>query len=330
MTRRNLTVPWLACFVSIVACSSTSMYVPVMRPAVLNLHDMQTLCVGHVQFNDLSTPDFTPQRLSNSIEDLLAQALHEDGRFTLVTQSTIESALREQGIGIDAVPNRTSAPAIYKSTGIRGWICGRILQAQYDESVTSTEVTHISRETARKNVRMGIFRFRLLLTVYDLEHSVVHWSDTLEVLTSAESKALDRDPQPIDRDQLLTEALECVRHDFLSLTTSRKEQVLVTFLRDNAYPEIVQGIRSAAAGNLRSADSVFQALVDKSKGKPNEDILWYDLGVAQQYRNNFREATESFEKAARIRDHARYRQAIQDVLEMEREYQELTRQGYHK
>jgi tetratricopeptide (TPR) repeat protein len=312
------------------ACSSTSVYVPRLRPAIVNLAGLRNICIGHIQWGENCSGELAYPQLPNHIEAILTRAVQENAQGMVALQRNIYPALLQNGISLDALPNRATASVIYQNTGIRGWVHGTLLMAQYDESVTTAYIFQSNYEKAEKRVRMGLFRLRLLLTVYDLEQAVVVWSDTLESSASAESHEANRDPPPLDLAALQTEACAGIQRSFVSLMTPRTDQVLVTFLRDASYPEIVQGVRFAAAGRWRNADSLFRSLLRYSQGKPGEDALWYNLGLTQQYRNNFRAAQESFEHAIRIRDQSRYRLALENMLDMEREYEALTAQGHFK
>jgi hypothetical protein len=68
-------------------------------------------------------------------------------------------------------------------------------------------------------------------------------------------------------------------------------------------------------------------LAEAKGDEEDADIIWYDLGLALQYDEHFKDALAAFDRAIALRDKGRYRQARAELLRRESEYLDRVERG---
>jgi tetratricopeptide (TPR) repeat protein len=300
----------------VAGCGSSSIYVPVTRPAELKLHGMDRIGIG--LYFPTGVGDASQLTSGESLSSAFASTMAADGQYELVNlflfEQEMEHALDERIFSTGNVAGIASA------ANVNGLIFGEIRQLKYDEDIIEADVHRFHKDDGKQVVRKGLLRMTVFMRVVNPETNTIIWEQSFAHEQKAETSAADSEPEAIDPVLLAMDAASALALDILDLTKEVKESVLVTFLNDSEYPDIEKAIKFARAGDWSQTVNIFTRLADESEGLPVGHKMHYNLGIAYQYSSNFRSAIANFERAMELEDSPRYQRAIDDCLKMEQSY----------
>lgn len=305
--------------VIICSCGTTSFYVPVMKPAEVNLLAFKAIAIG--EFQDDVTWRWSPFRgaLAQDVTDEITRALLETKRFDVLDRRNFDLILKEQGLH----SSNLGGIKLEKASCL---LTGRVSQLKYDEQMNTVEVKREGKPPAMKNIRTGVVRMEVVLQITDLTNGKIVWNQRLRAQTTSSREAMNTEPPKIDEDILRTDAQAIIVGDFMQRIMPVEEQVSVTLLTDDDLEEMEKGIKRAKRGGWDDAISIFKDATEKYTLNENVHKAWFNLGVAYQYSYDFRRAEECFKNALTIKDKTLYKHQLENCYEMEKEYLEVLKQ----
>lgn len=301
-------------------CGTTSFYVPVMKPAEVNLLAYKAIAIGEFR-NDTDQGRFHRRSgLGEDIADEITRALLSTGKFDVLDRRNFSAILREQGI------SDTGTPWGVRLEKASCLLVGRITQLDYDEQTNSAEIKREGRKPQMKNVRTGMVRMEVVLQITRLTDGKILWNQRMRSQTTGSREAIDAEPAEIDADLLRSDAQGEITADFMRRIMPSEELIPVTFLTDGDIPELEKGIKEAKKGKWDDAAALFSQATERAAGRETVHKAWFNLGVAHQYSYDFRKAEEALKKAVSLKDETLYKHQLDYCYEMEREYQEVLKQ----
>ncbi|HOJ04694.1 MAG TPA: hypothetical protein PK916_11910 [Bacteroidota bacterium] len=320
--RLSLLLPLLALLLQ--SCATHTIVLPVTRPALVDVHDCDALLLPPIDVPARHAAIFPSHDLASLFQNTLAATFASDGA------SLPPVLVSENGSTLFADDGAISGSALALLRREAQASCAmalRVLHTRWDEQVLSADVRDNAGVVAVRHVRMAKVELRLLLAMLDLRNASLRTVDTLLLTHSAETHATDGPPAAIDTVSLLHGMAESFAQDMLLHLRPRSDQEVVTFLADDAQPEIERSIALAMEGKWKDAIAVLAPVAEQAGNSENADVLWFDLALLQQYAGDYRAALTSLQRAQRIRDSGRYRAAIERLHAAEREALERARQG---
>ncbi|MBR9975299.1 MAG: tetratricopeptide repeat protein [Bacteroidetes bacterium] len=315
MARRiSLLLAAATLLVSMTGCGTRSILVPVTRYADIDLRGVDTLLVLP---SVAANPTFFTRLIAERLDSLLP------------------ARLAEYVPHVVAVNRLPGAPSIFASGGnvsrrsLRWWkergVVGLLLHVaiadgRLSEQVAAAEIQSTRSPGSVKYVRQGRAEALSRIVFVDARRERLLFDDTLRVQARDEQHATDSDPPPLE-EHLFAEALaRDIAGRIADATHPVQDSDVVTFLVDDAYPEINTAIVHAEAGRWKQAVVVLRRLAETRGEEKDADIIWYDLGLVLQYNENFKDALAAFDRAIALRNKGRYRQARAELLQRESEY----------
>jgi len=307
-------------------CGSTSIYVPIERPAEIDLTQFRRITVGLIEVSPAVLPQKPFSIASAFLAETILDQLTASGCENAISTDNFNDQLAKESLFSRRNISRDDLGVLSRILQADGLITGAIVTLQYDEGIRSAALVHYNASTATRNVRKGLLRVGVVLEVIDLSNEVIAWRDTLTAEKSIESKSIDVDPPALDWEPLLETALGDIAQQFAERSSPRTEKAVVTFLTNNNIPAITKGINAAKQGLWKKAITIFSDVRDSMLTLEDEDEAWYNLGTAYLFDGNFKAAHEAFDAANAIKKSGRYLHALDAVYEMEKEYLALQKQ----
>ncbi len=304
----------------VAGCGTTSFYVPVMKPAEVNLLAYKAIAIGEFR-NDAAEGRFHRRSgLAEDIADEITRALLAVKKFDVLDRRNFSAILQEQGMSGEGTP---WGVRLEKASCL---LTGRITGLDYDEQTNSVEIKREGKRPQIKNVRTGMVRMEVVLQITRLSDGRILWNQRMRAQTTGSREAFDAEPGPVDEELLRGDAQAEITADFMRRIMPSEELIPVTFLTDGDIPELEQGIKEAKKGKWEDAIDLFSRATATAAGNEKVHKAWFDLGVAHQYSYDFRKAEEALKKAVSLKDETLYKHQLDYCYDMEREYQEVLKQ----
>jgi len=168
-------------------CAATSIYVPVTRPAELNITAYAPVCAG--LFSSEADWQFSPDPdvPAQDLEDHLLRDLPEHAGIEIQDLSELVGHPGIQSMLKSGNPTPAELTIIRKHNDANSWLTGRITNLRYDEEITRAEIRQSSRKPAFKHVRTGILRMEVEFCFYDIESPALVYRHTLNTRVTAEA-----------------------------------------------------------------------------------------------------------------------------------------------
>ncbi|MBE0645765.1 MAG: tetratricopeptide repeat protein, partial [Bacteroidetes bacterium] len=291
-----------------------SIIVPITRPAQIDIHLTDKALLPPV-----GTADAHP--LSEAIAARLDSILP-----VLLSDETVQ--LRHGGMHPDMPPFLASEGSVSRRA-LRWWsartdagvlLACQIVHSRLAEEVTTAAIRSTRNPGGEKIVRQGRAEAVCRVILVDLRKEILLFDDTLSVSATHETHTPDAAPPPFEEDVFSDDLATQIASAIKNASHPVYDREVVTFLVDDAFPAIETAIAFAEEGRWNRAADLLRRLASESEGRDDADILWYDLGLALQYQQNFKEALEAFDAAMAIRDRSRYKNARTTLLRVEQEY----------
>jgi len=298
--------------VALVGCGTTTILVPVTRPAEINLKAFHKIAVGEIEGTG-----------GADLADDLTQALFGSGRFDVLDRRRFDEILREHDLSLSGYLDEATAVKVGKLVGAAVLVRGRLSVYKYEEKLEQVESVDKKGIRHVLNTRIGRANASAYLQLTDLTTGRIHTAKRFDRVAEHRATGYDRPPDEIDPDRLLTEARTMVVADFMKKIAPYTEMVRVTLLKDSDIPELEEGMSWAKRGEWERAAEIFKSA---TRQYPHSDKAFYNLGVALQYSYLFPEAVEALQKAYQINPDKRYQEEIANVRSMEAEQKRLQEQ----
>jgi hypothetical protein len=295
-------------------CGTRSIVVPVRRPAAIDLHACTRIAVPRVE--QAPQPDSLTILLLREIDATLVPTLSDGTEAEFISTDSYSSTLIT-GHGTISLP---AASAIARESGASCVLLCELMETSYGEEILDAEIQNRKKPGSIKHVRQGRAAAVCRILLIDVEQGSIPFVENLSVESRRETHAVDQAPPPLLRAQFAQDLATKIAGDLQRATRPIIDRELVTFLVDSDFPLIEDAIALAEEGRWSEAASLFQVLADEAKVGENADILWYDLGLALQYQQNFSAALAAFRHALTIRERSRYHHAIDALLRAEQQY----------
>ncbi len=301
-------------------CGTRSILVPVTRPARIDIHRGSSALLIPTETAD---PQPFTDEIAVKLDSLLPIFLADD-------------ALRlHRGDWSPDVPPILAREGSVSRRTIRWWSARQpadvllgcyLIRGRMTEQVASAEIQSSRNPGSEKRVRQGRAEATCRIILVDLSRESLLFDDTLAVSATHETHATDAAPPELDASVFSTDIARQIATTIEDAAHPVHDRDVVTFLVDDDIPGIDAAIVYAEEGHWDRAAGLLRSLADSADGKEDEDILWYDLGLALQYQRNFKDALAAFDRAIALRDRSRYKHARDALLRIEAEYIDDIRQ----
>ncbi len=298
-------------------CGTRSILVPVTRPARINLQTANGILLPPTE-----AADSTPFSLAIAARlDSLLPSILADGA----------SRLHSVGGG-ESVPSLFSGGSVISRQSLRWW------RAQHDAELLLTclivrsrlaeQVAHAAlypsqdpgEKSREKVVRQGRAEAMCRVFLIDLRREALLLDDTLSISAASETHAANKEPVDIPRDLFVDDLARRIALTIADAARPIRDRDVVTFLVEDDFPELETAIAYAEEGRWNLATALLRRLAAEAEDHDDADVIWYDLGLALQYEQDFNGALQAFDRAIAIRDRGRYRHARAALLQAEEEY----------
>ena len=299
----------------VVASCATTIKVPVTRPAEINLRGINKIMIGEIKGNG-----------GQAISDLITSELFRTGKFEIVDRANLDKIMKEHQLNLSGVVDERTAAEMGKIVGAAVLLTGNVslykteqnntVGQQWKDKEGEIHQTHYKTATAKVNVT---------LNVTGLTTGRILASKTISKTAQRQTSADNTWPEDPDADAAMGEASKIAVHDFIKMIAPYAEYVNVTFAsRKKSLPELEKGEKFAIAGRWSDAIEQFKLATQK---EPTYDGAWWNLGLAYEYSNMFKEAEDSLNEAYKINQKQEYLNEINNVKRLAAERKKLEEQG---
>ena len=298
-------------------CSSSSIRIPVTRPAEINLKNFNKIALGEIR-----------GRGSRELGDELTLALFESKKFEVLDRQHFDRILAEHKLSLSGLMDESTALKMGQLVGTAALIFGNISEYDYSEQVTHSDHTDKKTgKTTRNYRRKGTAKVTATLQVVDLNRASADMAADSANTQPATKRIADKKPPTIHRKPLYRKCRENSVRRFRRKIAPYQEFVSVSYATDDKMPELQQGYKMAKIGNWDKAIERFQSAVAKYRNsKLPVDKAYYDLGLGFMYTDRFDEARENFETAYQIKAEGKYEQALNKLQQRIEETKRLREQ----
>ncbi|KAA3653565.1 MAG: hypothetical protein DWQ10_18315, partial [Calditrichaeota bacterium] len=252
------------------ACSSSSVMVPVTRPAEINLKNFDKIAIGELQGKG-----------SRQLTDELTIALFESNRFEVLDRQHMDKILAEHALTLSGFVDKSSAAEVGELVGAAALIFGNVSEYDYKEDLSHEDVVNKkSGKTTVKWQRTGTATVIATLRVVDLQTGKIIAISKLDKTSSTALRRDNKRPGEINRKVLFNQCRNHIVKSFMQKIAPYTENVAVPFATDDKMPELEQGYNLAKMGNWDAAISKFEFAIQKYKNGRNEvDKAYSNLGL---------------------------------------------------
>jgi tetratricopeptide (TPR) repeat protein len=298
----------------ILGCAATSVFVPVTRPAEVNLRGINRIVVGEITGKG-----------GQSIADLLTSRLFESGKFEVLERAQLDRIMREHALNLTGAVDERTAAEVGKLIGATTLISGNVSNYKYDLKTTYSDWKTLEGKQFRTWTKTGTARVAATFKVIGLHTGKILAAKTISREAVRTASADDKLPPDPDSDAAMNEAVGAVVGVFIKMIAPYRDYVKIVFApTDKNLPELEQGINFAKLGRWGDAVEQFKLAIQKN---PTHDGAWYNLGLAYEYSYMFREAEEAFIEANKIKPCEKCLQEINNVRRLAAERKRLEEQG---
>ncbi|TRZ76377.1 MAG: hypothetical protein D4R93_03365 [Deltaproteobacteria bacterium] len=305
----------ILCGLLLSSCGTTKLFVPVTRPAEINLVKFKRIAIGEI----------TGQGGQNITEDL-TQALLESNRFEVLDRAHLDKVLGEHNLTTSGFIDEAKASEIGKMLGAAVLVFGRV-------SVYKTDIKDTYQDWKAKDgnhrtyYRTGVANITANFQLTDLTTGKILTSKKIEGGSTQQLQNTDaKVTEDIDRDALLSVGSKTVVTEFMKKIAPYQENVQVKLFSDSDIPELERGISFAKIGQWDRAIDQFKSAIDSKPNQENIHKAYFDLGVAYEYSYMFKEAMDALNKAFALKAEQTYSDEMGNCRAREQEYRKLQEQ----
>ncbi len=308
----------------LVSCGTKSMQMTLLRPAEVNLKGYSKIAVG-----DIVNSHGRVNSHSLAVADEITGQLVQSGRFDVVDRQHLRSILKEQTLAASGLLDEGSAPQLGRLLGVSVLIFGRVATDKYTEQVSKDEPYKDKKGRVHQRFRRkGSYDLKVNLKIIDVQTSRIILARTLVAQKSSQTSARDQKAAPIDRQSLFQNCVREIGRKFIRLVAPYKQTVKASFETDDQLPEVDQAVALFESGEWTDGLHLLEKATRKSGLKTKVKAkAYYNLGLAQTYHGNFKQAVMNLKKALELNpDSSRYRNALKNARVEQRKAEKLKEQ----
>lgn len=297
-------------------CGTTTIIVPVMRPAEINMGKLKKIAVARV----------TGEAALDVEDDLISQLL-EARAYEVLDRANIDKILLEYRLSSSDLIDERTALQIGRMVGAAAFISARVSDYKYDEQVIQGEPYKDKEgKTHIRHTRNGAAKVTVNFKITDLTTGKYIYSRDVSYVAATQTAAVDGRPGRIDGEELLKQARRTVVRRFVNKISPHWENVNVRFLTDSDLPELESGVSYAKIREWDRAIEIFQSASEKYGGHKSQHKAYYNLGVAYEYSSQFEDAITALRKAYDLEPDSDYMDEMENCRRREREHNKLKEQ----
>ncbi len=297
-------------------CGTTTIVVPVMRPAEINLGNLKKIAVGRVS-----------GEAARDVEDDLIGQLIETDAFEVLDRSNLDRIIREYRLSMSELIDEKTALQLGNLIGAAALIFARVADHRYNEQVLQGDPYKDKEgKTHVRHTREGKARVMIHFRITDLTTGRFIYAKDITHDALGQTSAVDGRPPRIDDEDLLRSARRTVVRQFVNRVAPHWENVHVRMLTDSELPELESGVSYAKIREWERAIELFKSATDKYAGHESRHKAFYNLGVAYEFSARFEEAVAALHKAFELYADNDYLAEIESCRRREREYKRVQEQ----
>jgi hypothetical protein len=277
------------------ACAGTTVFVPRLSPAEINLASYKRLAVGGV-----SGPG------GEAVVDDLTQALVGTQLFEVLDRKSLGAVLKEQQLSVSGLVSDETAVSVGNMIGAAALLVGEVNVYDYGENVVAEDqqCAKDGKLVPCKNyTRTANAKVTAGFKVMDTKTGKVLAAKTLQSNDQRVARATDVEPPPVNaKDETLAACRKRVVEDFMKVIAPYKISVEVHLKDDGDLPTLETGNNFAKIGNWASAIEQYRMALDKAEKTPDikpkvKAKALYNLGIGLGYSGHYDDGVAELEKA---------------------------------
>ncbi|MBI4429836.1 MAG: hypothetical protein HY562_12045 [Ignavibacteriales bacterium] len=297
-------------------CGTTTIVVPVMKPAEVNLGNLKKVAVGRVSGES-----------ARDVEDDLIGQLIEVEAFDVLDRSNLNKIVREYRLSMSELIDEKTALQLGNLIGAAALIFARVADHRYSEQVLQGEPYKDKEgKTHVRQTREGKARVTINFRITDLTTGRFIFSRDITHDALAQTSAVDGRPPRIEDEDLLRSARRNVVRQFVTRIAPHWENVQVKMFTESEMPELESGVSYARIREWDRAIELFKSATEKYAGHESHHKAFYNLGVAYEFSARFEEAVAALHKAYELKADSDYLAEIESCRRREREYKKVQEQ----
>jgi len=272
------------------ACSTVSVRVPVMKPAEINMAPYQSVAIGAMSGNG-------DRPMTNSLEE----ALVNSQRFTVVDREHMDKVMRELQLSSTDLADPGSAAKLGKVITAGAMIFGDVTE-NFRETPSEEHYVDDKKVQHTWHVLKGEFFVRATFKIVDVSTGRLIIAKTYEEKRDDTNRAIDKRPEPIDRNGLERSARSAVVDHFMKAIVPHQEFMVANFAKDGDIPQLEGGIGWAERGDWKKAQDAFNDAVGAAEKNvklksPQVAKAYWNLGLSYEYAGDYDKANDMINKA---------------------------------
>ncbi len=312
------------CFL-LFACSTVRVTVPVTKPAEINMVKYRQVAVDKLSGRD------GPQ-----ISELLEAALLDSGRFTVVDRQHLGQIMGELRLSASELSDPSKAAQLGRQLPASALIFGNVERSDYREEVLRGEPYTVPDLQGNPHTHVNITRrgtadVRVSFQITDVETGSLLKVKMIEKQNGAERSAIDKQPEPLDREALLAQARDAVVRDFMKSIAPYKVSREVAFRKDGDLPQLEGAIHASERGNWEHALELCNAAIDQGeKGGLKSKVLakaYFDRGLVEEFMGQFDKAKADVSKADEYDTDADFEAELDNIAQAQKDAAKLAQEN---
>ena len=297
-------------------CGTSYLTVMVQEPAEINLNNFKKIAIGE-----------TTGQHADDVADELTSSLVQNGRFEVLDRANLNQVLQEYHLTLSGLVDQQSAAKLGQLIGAAALVFARVADYKYNESIYRGDPWKDKKGNTHQTIqRTGVGTVTVDFKITDLTTGRILISPNITQEATAYTSADNQYPPDIDRESLLAAARTKVISRFMAMIAPHWVDVRVALLSDSDIPELSRGIDYAKQGAWDQAIANFSNGIKNHQGNENLHKAYFDLGVAYEYTNDFKDALEMLNKAYSFKPDDLYANEIRNCKSREAEYNRLQQQ----
>lgn len=308
----------LAAFAAVISgCAATTIQVPRMKPAKVNLGSIRKVAIGEIEGEG-----------GRDLSDRLVQAILASGKYEVLDREHLAMIAREQNLAA----GEAGAAGLGKVLGAAALVFGRISRSTYGEVVSANEgacyyngasgpcTTYKRTGTHRMTVSMKIIEAASgkIITAPSI-NGEAGGSREAQVLASKTSDlaVIAQIVPPLENTSAYgEEAMNEVVGTFMRMIAPFQVMVPVVLYEQSNVPSSTAGITAAKAGNWTTAIQMFKDALETTASSPDLEVRarsHYNLGVALGYSGSYDEGLAEIQQAMSLKPDPEYQLQANEI-----------------
>ena len=297
-------------------CGTSYIIVTVQEPAEIDLSNFKKIAIGQV-----TGPH------ADDVADGLTESLVQCGRFEVLDRANLNQVLQEHHLTLSGLVDQQSAAKLGQLIGAAALVFARVADYKYNESIYRGDPWKDKKGNTHQTIqRTGVGTVTVNFKITDLATGRILISPNITQEATAYTSADNQYPPDIDRERLLARARTTVISRFMAMIAPHWVNVRVALLSDSDIPELSRGIDYAKQGAWDQAIANFSNEIKNHQYNENLHKAYFDLGVAYEYTNQFKDALEMLNRAYSFKPDDLYANEIRNCKLREAEYIRLQQQ----